>query len=96
MFFPNDLYFYRKLWDTANSAAIATLPHFHVVKSVYISPDKRYIASGGMEKKVRIFDTWRPDCEPIRILEGNEGEIKNVLMDSERGLVFHTDGNQMR
>ncbi|KAI2615297.1 WD40 repeat-like protein [Hypoxylon sp. NC1633] len=49
--------FTAKIWDTHTGELLFTLQHDHIVRAVVYSPDNSdLVATGGMEKKLRIFD----------------------------------------
>lgn len=50
--------FSAKIWDTFTGEALATLQHDHIVRTVAFPPGNKptMIATGGMEKKLRVFD----------------------------------------
>ncbi|CAJ2503356.1 Uu.00g107500.m01.CDS01 [Anthostomella pinea] len=49
--------FTAKIWDTHTGEALLTLQHDHIVRAVAYPPDNSdLVATGGMEKKLRIFD----------------------------------------
>ncbi|KAK5674682.1 hypothetical protein LTS10_012683 [Elasticomyces elasticus] len=65
--------FSAKVWDTFTGECLVTLPHGHIVRAVAFPPGKadgtgdgegvrarpRWLATGGMEKKLLIFDLSR-------------------------------------
>jgi len=50
--------FSAKVWDTQTGETLHTLPHSHIVRAVAFPPQPRpqILATGGAEKKLRIFD----------------------------------------
>lgn len=50
--------FSAKVWDTFTGEVLHTLEHNHIVRAVAFPPQERpqILATGGMEKKLRIFD----------------------------------------
>ncbi|KAI9326342.1 WD40-repeat-containing domain protein [Zopfochytrium polystomum] len=89
--------FTAKVWDNVTGTAVVTLDHSHVVRTVDFSEDGQYVLTGGKEQKLRIFDLQSPQrTTPIRVLEGNQNEIKCALLDSVHGLVFNGDGKELR
>ncbi|PGH12286.1 hypothetical protein AJ79_04352 [Helicocarpus griseus UAMH5409] len=50
--------FSAKVWDTHTGECLHTLQHGHIVRAVAfpIQPNPQILATGGMEKKLRIFD----------------------------------------
>ncbi|EME84503.1 uncharacterized protein MYCFIDRAFT_152723 [Pseudocercospora fijiensis CIRAD86] len=53
--------FSAKVWDTFTGEVLHTLQHNHIVRAVAFPPQERpqVLATGGMEKKLRIFDLSR-------------------------------------
>ncbi|KAF2493062.1 serine/threonine kinase receptor associated protein-like protein [Lophium mytilinum] len=53
--------FSAKVWDTHTGEALHTLQHNHIVRAVAFpnQPRPQILATGGMEKKLRIFDLSR-------------------------------------
>jgi serine-threonine kinase receptor-associated protein len=46
-----------KIWDTHSGEVLMTLQHNHIVRAIAFPPDSgSLLATGGMEKKLRIFD----------------------------------------
>lgn len=49
--------FTAKIWDTHTGEVLCTLQHDHIVRAISYPPDSSdLLATGGMEKKLRIFD----------------------------------------
>lgn len=58
--------FTAKVWDTYTGECLATLQHDHIVRAIAYPPDNSdLLATGGMEKKLRIFD-----LSEVRSVEG--------------------------
>jgi serine-threonine kinase receptor-associated protein len=56
--------FTAKVWDTHTGECLYTLTHNHIVRAVAYPPDNSdLLATGGMEKKLRIFDLSEPRPE---------------------------------
>ena len=57
--------FSAKVWDTFTGETLATLQHDHIVRAVAFPPGPRpgVIATGGMEKKLRVFDISRATAQ---------------------------------
>lgn len=53
----------RKVWDTHTGECLNTLQHAHIVRAVAfpVQPSPQILATGGAEKKLRIFDLTRSD-----------------------------------
>ncbi|KAL7922872.1 WD40 repeat-like protein [Trichoderma austrokoningii] len=55
-----------KIWDTHTGELMITIPHPHVVRAVAYSPyNSQLVATGDMEKKVRVFDLSRVEAVPV-------------------------------
>ncbi|KAK0105537.1 hypothetical protein ONS95_004104 [Cadophora gregata] len=55
--------FTAKVWDTYSGETICTIQHNHIVRAVAFPPDSStFLATGGMEKKLRIFDLSAVDA----------------------------------
>lgn len=49
--------FTARVWDTHSGETMYTLQHHHIVRAIAFPPDNgQLLATGGMEKKLRIFD----------------------------------------
>src|SRR5260370_34003498 len=47
----------RRVWDTHTGEEIYTIQHHHIVRAIAFPPNSSsLLATGGMEKKLRIFD----------------------------------------
>lgn len=78
--------FSAKLWDALTGAELHTLPHKHIVKSLAFSADGSRLYTGGMEKKLRIFDLARIDAEPA-MLEDHKAAITGVWTVKDENLI---------
>lgn len=60
-----------------------TYSHNHIVRSVDFNADASQIATGGQEKKMRVFDvrSAEPTCE----FDGHTGNIRSVVWDKRQG-----------
>lgn len=52
---------FSKVWDTHSGDCTHTLPHNHIVRAVAFpqQPNPQVLATGGAEKKLRVFDLSR-------------------------------------
>ena len=59
--------FTAKIWDPQTGECLHTLQHNHIVKAVAfpVQNNPGVLATGGFEKKLRIFDLSRPISSPI-------------------------------
>lgn len=76
-----------KVWDTYTGTVQHTFPHKHVVRTVDISPDGRWVVSGGNEKIIRVFDLEAPGQKPKESIP-HTGAVKTVLWDEWRKKVI--------
>ncbi|ORY53284.1 WD40 repeat-like protein [Rhizoclosmatium globosum] len=90
--------FTAKVWDNVTGQPIVSFEHQHIVKTVDVSDDGRYVLTGGNEKKLKLFDQRSPTSSttPVRTLEGLNNDVKTCLLDTTHGLVFNGDGKEMR
>lgn len=68
--------FSAKVWDTFTGQTLHTLQHNHIVRAVAFPPQEKpqVLATGGMEKKLRIFDlsrTTNGNQSPGEVLNNN-------------------------
>lgn len=68
-----------KVWDTYTGVTLQTFPHEHIVRTVDISSSQNLIATGGQEKRLRLFDITN-GCKS-RDVGRHEGTIKSVVWD---------------
>ncbi|RKF83592.1 Serine-threonine kinase receptor-associated protein [Golovinomyces cichoracearum] len=65
--------FTAKIWNTYSGETLYTIQHDHIVRAIAFPPDSgSLLATGGMEKKLRIFDLSQVNS----ILEQNESNIR--------------------
>jgi serine-threonine kinase receptor-associated protein len=67
--------FSAKVWDTTTGEVLHTLPHNHIVKAVAFPPQEnpQILATGGAEKKLRIWDLSRADSGDAN---GTNGKVE--------------------
>ena len=60
-FFISTIFLCRKVWDTHTGECLHTLQHSHIVRAIAFpsQPQPQVVATGGFEKKLRIFDLSR-------------------------------------
>ena len=56
-----------KVWDAVTGSCFQTFQHGHIVKSVDWSSDSRYLATGGHEGLLRVYDLLNVKQEPLTI-----------------------------
>lgn len=76
-----------KIWDSCQGSELATLEHGHVVKSVDFSSDGKRLATGGQDKKLRVFDMTRLDAPPLLTVVGPD-RIRKVAWARDDGVVY--------
>ncbi|OTA99620.1 hypothetical protein M426DRAFT_254476 [Hypoxylon sp. CI-4A] len=88
--------FTAKVWDTHTGELLCTIQHDHIVRAVAFSPDNSdLIATGGMEKKLRLFDLteMKPALSPDAVTNGNTTDAAptiNASVGFEIGAGIHT------
>ncbi|EPS37904.1 hypothetical protein H072_8512 [Dactylellina haptotyla CBS 200.50] len=65
--------FSAKIWDAFTGETLQTLQHNHIVRCVTFSNDDTCVATGGPEKKLRLYDLNRPDAGATEIGVGAHG-----------------------
>lgn len=81
------------MWDTHTGEALHTLSHNHIVRAVAFpnQPNPQILATGGMEKKLRIFDLSQGgDSAPsYEIGAGvHTGTIKSIVWTSDPNILI--------
>lgn len=61
-----------KIWDAITGNELYNFVHDHVVKTVDWSTNSQYLATGGHEGIVRIFDVCHPEKEPRKFVMGSK------------------------
>ncbi|TVY59489.1 Serine-threonine kinase receptor-associated protein [Lachnellula cervina] len=77
--------FTTRVWDTHSGETLCTLQHNHTVRAIAFPPTHNtLIATGGMEKKLRIFDFSRFDPNaPNPAANGTNGASEPMMMAEE-------------
>lgn len=67
--------FSAKVWDTFTGQTLHTLQHNHIVRAVAFPPQEKpqVLATGGMEKRLRIFDLSQTSGESTSLAEAPNG-----------------------
>ena len=74
------------IWTTCTGDCLQTLQgHTDRIKSVTISPNNQFIASGSDDTTVKIWDIYTGKC--LQTLQGHEGLIKSVVFNQESTIV---------
>lgn len=84
-----------KVWDAITGQDLKTFPHKHIVKTVEFSGDSKWLATGGHEGILRIFDLQNMDKEPIMVkqLENEKVNITKCLwLDESTVMAGASDG----
>ncbi|KAF3903656.1 Beta-TrCP [Arthrobotrys entomopaga] len=90
--------FSAKIWDAFTGETLHTLNHNHIVRCVTFSPDDTRVATGGPEKKLRMFDLGRPDnAGAMEIGVGaHNGSIRTVSWADQNILVSGSEDKYIR
>lgn len=78
-----------KVWDTHTGEALHTLTHDHIVRAVAFPNQERpqILATGGKEKKLRIFDLNTP-AQPYEIGAGVHNDtIKSIVWTADPNIL---------
>lgn len=59
--------FTARLWDACGGTELHVFQHNHIVRCVNFSYDSNKLATGGMEKVLRVYDLGRPEAEPAKL-----------------------------
>ncbi|KAK7192124.1 hypothetical protein DPSP01_009785 [Paraphaeosphaeria sporulosa] len=81
--------FSAKVWDTHTGEALHTLTHDHIVRAVAFPNQQQpqILATGGKEKKMRIFDLNNPS-QPYEIGGGVHGDtIKSIVWTADPSIL---------
>jgi len=87
--------FTAKIWDTYTGQCLNTLQHEHIVRAVAFpqGPNPQLIATGGFERKLRIWDMSRSQSQPSSISSSPTSAQENSggpsLMHYELGTGVH-------
>jgi serine-threonine kinase receptor-associated protein len=65
-----------KVWDAITGECFQTFQQGHVVKTVDWSKDSRYLATGGHEGILRVYDLLNVQQDPIAIRQCGEMEVR--------------------
>ncbi|KAH8169359.1 WD domain, g-beta repeat domain-containing protein [Sarocladium implicatum] len=102
--------FTAKIWDTHTGEPLYTLQHDHIVRAVAYPPNRSdLIATGGMEKKLRIFDVTElgpsdpsnppviPSSAGFEIAEGvHTASIKFICWTSDPNIIVTASEKTLR
>jgi serine-threonine kinase receptor-associated protein len=56
-----------QVWDAITGKSIYQFPHKHIVKSCDFSPNSKWLATGGHEGILRVYDIQHPKAAPLEI-----------------------------
>lgn len=77
--------FTAKVWDTRTGELLYILQHEHIVRAIAYPPgNSGMLATGGFEKKLRIFDLTEETPKAISDAEGSESTVTPVTISADR------------
>jgi len=79
--------FSARVWNAITGDELYSFQHKHIVRTAQFSQDSHYILTGGMEKKLRLFNLSRPDAEPV-VMEGAPSGIRQAVWFSDDKLIL--------
>lgn len=78
--------FTAKIWDTHSGEVLMTLQHNHIVRAIAFPPDSgSLLATGGNEKKLRIFDLSQVGAVSATAANGTSSETDRKLVTAAEG-----------
>lgn len=81
--------FTAKVWDALTGAEKLSFQHAHIVRCCGFAAGSTRLATGGMEKLLRIFDLERPDAPPQQLAGAQKG-LRNVAFVQNDALLLTT------
>lgn len=79
--------FSARVWNAITGDELYSFQHKHIVRTAVFSEDSHCILTGGMEKKVRIFNLGRPDAAPL-VMEGAPSGIRQAVWFNNDSLIL--------
>ncbi|PNG99836.1 Serine-threonine kinase receptor-associated protein [Tetrabaena socialis] len=84
--------FSARVWDACGGTQLHEFKHNHIVRCVNFSHASTRLATGGMEKTVRIFDLEKPEAEPMKLPPAAVGiRSVNFIQDDKTLLCAYVD-----
>jgi len=77
--------FSAKLWDSVTGDEVQSFPEKHIVRATIFSEDSRRIFTGGIEKKLRLYDLQKPNDPQIF---DKVGAITHIALSASPDLVL--------
>ena len=84
-----------KLWNAITGKSICTYDHKHIVKTVDFDPSGKRILSGGMEKKLRVFDISSSSSSSPILEMKRESTVRKALWQDENSILMASDDGQV-
>jgi serine-threonine kinase receptor-associated protein len=63
------------VWDAITGKDLYQLPHKHIVKTCDFTPNSRWLATGGHEGIIRVYDLLHPKNAPLEIAQSSGPKI---------------------
>ncbi len=85
------------LWDpaTGRERVLARI-HADEVDAVAVSPDGRYLATGGTDKRIVLWRLEREGARPLRLLQGHGNKVMGLRFTPDGRLLSASYDNTMR
>ncbi|XP_065580317.1 serine-threonine kinase receptor-associated protein-like [Artemia franciscana] len=77
-----------KVWNASTGEELQSFNHPHIVKTVSFSPEGTELATGGVDKVIRVFDLNKTDATPVCTIESHTGTVKRVCFLKHSQLVL--------
>ncbi|KAG0128980.1 WD40-repeat-containing domain protein [Tuber indicum] len=88
--------FSAKIWDTFTGECLQTLQHNHIVRAATFSPNPTHVATGGQEKKLRVYDLAHSET-PMEIgAQTHTGTIKSIVWSDPNTILSASDDRKLR
>lgn len=88
--------FDARVWINHTGQSFHTFHHNHVVRCVDLSNNERLVATGGLERIVRVFDLSIANRDKPVVEHKLENDIKTMCFDSDLNRLYFGDGEYFK